>query len=78
MTRDTREVLAEFSTRELLDEIEKRAAGVLLVTCEVDAGNNDQWQYRLRGSNVMIGAMSAALSLHISKELEARHESGLR
>ncbi len=76
MSRDAREVMAEFSNRELLDEIERRCAGVMLVACSVDEGNRDSWQYRVKGSNVMIGAMSAALSMQVSMELQARADAG--
>ncbi|MCW8133844.1 MAG: hypothetical protein KIS92_26085 [Planctomycetota bacterium] len=67
--------LCRFSTQELLDECERRSLGMLCVCLRVEehpSGFGDTWHYRIKGSNIMLGAMSAAITIKMQKELEKR------
>lgn len=67
--------LCSFSTQELLDEVERRSLGTLCVCVRVEeagGGWGDAWHYRVKGSSIMLGAMSAAITLQLQRELEQR------
>lgn len=64
--------LARCSTDELLDELERRSLGCLLVSLRVEEPNADAWRYRIKGSNVLVGAMSAALTVRMQCVLMER------
>lgn len=66
---------ARLSTAELLDELEHRSLGCLCVCVRVEEGRGDVWAYRLRGSAVLLGAMTAAASLRASKLIAARGDA---
>lgn len=71
--------LCRFSMQELLDEAERRSLGMLCVCLRVEenpAGFGDTWHYRVKGSNIMLGAMSAAITIKLQKELESRGAAG--
>jgi len=88
--------LGQFGTSALLDELERRALGILCVAVRVeeaggtalnrtgsqrqglpvapdDGGRGgDTWYYRVKGSNIMLGALSAAITIKLQKVLEGR------
>ncbi|GMV78855.1 MAG: hypothetical protein AMXMBFR7_00390 [Planctomycetota bacterium] len=66
--------LARHSTDELLDELERRSLGCLVVSLRVEEPNADAWRYRIKGSNVLLGAMSAALTVRMHCVLTERAE----
>jgi hypothetical protein len=43
----------------------------------VEEEARDVWRYRLKGSSVLLGAMSAALHLQAEREAERRAAAGL-
>jgi len=63
-----------FSTRELLNEIQRRSIGCMVVVMRAEEGG-DSWRYAIKGSPVLLGAMSAALDLETRRRL-ARPEDG--
>lgn len=56
------------TTEELLDELKRRCLGCMAVCVQVDE-TGDAWQYALKGSPILLGAMSAALSLKTTEML---------
>jgi hypothetical protein len=69
--------LALFPTDALLDELARRSLGCLAVCVRVEEEARDVWRYRLKGSSVLLGAMSAALHLQAEREAERRAAAGL-
>jgi len=62
------------STKELLDELRRRSLGCLIVCVRAEE-DGDAWHYALKGSPILMGAMSAALSMQTSRKLNAPHAS---
>jgi len=58
------------TTDELLAEVKRRSLGCMVVCVQVDE-SGDAWQYALKGSPILLGAMSAALSLRTHEMLAA-------
>ena len=56
------------STQELMAEIRRRSLGCMLVCIRAEE-DGDAWHYELKGSPILLGAMSAALSLKTSQKL---------
>jgi hypothetical protein len=56
------------STQELIDEIQRRSLGCMVVSLRADE-RGDQWTYALKGSPILMGAMSAALSMKMNETL---------
>lgn len=70
---------AALSTQELLDELERRSLGMLCVCVRIEEDHGawgDTWHYRVKGSNVMLGAMSAAVTIKMQRVLEDRGQQG--
>jgi len=70
---------AALSTQELLDELERRSLGMLCVCVRIEEERGawgDTWHYRVKGSNVMLGAMSAAITIKMQRVLEDRGQQG--
>jgi hypothetical protein len=67
------------STQELIAEIRRRSLGCMVVCIRAEE-DGDAWHYGLKGSPILLGAMSAALSLKTSQKLgeegSARDEVG--
>jgi len=62
--------LAFVPTGDLLDELHRRSVGLLAVSVGVEQGNSDRWRYRLKGSEILLGALSAALACQTARYLE--------
>ena len=58
------------STQELIAEIRRRSLGCMLVCIRAEE-DGDAWHYELKGSPILLGAMSAALSLKTTQRLSA-------
>lgn len=58
------------STEELLDELRRRSLGCLAVCVRAEEGG-DVWRYALKGSPMLLGAMSGAAAVKIGEELRA-------
>ena len=56
------------TTEELLTELKRRSLSCMAVCVQVDE-TGDTWQYALKGSPILLGAMSAALSLRTHEML---------
>ena len=56
------------STQELIAEIRRRSLGCMVVCIRAEE-DGDAWHYGLKGSPILLGAMSAALSLKTSQKL---------
>jgi hypothetical protein len=67
--------LAECATERLLDELERRSLGCVCVCVRIEAGRGDVWDCRVRGSTVLLGAMTAVASLKASRLVAARNET---
>ena len=67
-------VSEELSTRELLDELARRSISCLAIAFRNDE-QGEAWIYSIKGSPIMLGAMSAALSIHINKLLNSGEAS---
>ena len=72
------------STAELLDELARRSVGCLVVALRTEetAGKNgkahaDRWHYRIKGSDLLLGAMFAGLALEIDYASRPRGDDGL-
>lgn len=61
--------LEDFPTERLLDELERRSLGCVCVFVRIEAGR-DIWESRVRGSTVLLGALSAVASLKTSKYIQ--------
>ncbi len=77
MTRNglSAQELCCFTTRELLGEIQRRSIGCMIVLMRAEEGG-DTWRFALKGSPILLGAMSAALSLETRRQLNGPSESG--
>ncbi len=62
-----------FTTNELLEEIRRRSLGCMIVVMRAEE-NGDTWRYALKGSPILLGAMSAALSLEARRSLSGPEE----
>ena len=56
------------STQELVDEIQRRSLGCMIVCVRAEE-RGDAWRYALKGSPVLLGAMSAALGMETQRRL---------
>jgi len=56
------------STEELIDELTRRSLGCAVVCVRVEE-EGDAWHYALKGSPILMGAMSAALALKIEQKM---------
>jgi len=63
------------STAELLEELKRRSLGCMLICVKAEE-RGDVWHYALRGSPILLGAMSAALSVKTSEKLAEIHAAG--
>ncbi len=63
------------TTAELLQELKRRSLGCMLI-CVRPEETGDAWHFALKGSSLLLGAMSAALSLKTSERLSADHATG--
>ncbi|MCY3018233.1 MAG: hypothetical protein NTW87_04270 [Planctomycetota bacterium] len=63
------------TTSELLTELKRRCLACMVVCVRVEAGG-DAWHYALKGSPLLLGAMSAALQLKTAQKLAAEHARG--
>ncbi|MCZ7646919.1 MAG: hypothetical protein M5U26_16795 [Planctomycetota bacterium] len=61
--------LALFSTEDLLGEVQRRSLSCLCVCLRVDEPGSDSWHYRIKGSTILLGAMSAALTVKMQRHL---------
>lgn len=61
---------------ELADELQRRSIGILMVRLRAGEGNRDEWLYRLKGSRLLVSALSAALSMHIEDSIRKSVEEG--
>jgi len=61
--------LALHSTDALLSELQRRSLGCLCVCLRVEEQGADAWHYRIKGSTILLGAMSAALSVKTQRFL---------
>ncbi|HEY3323169.1 MAG TPA: hypothetical protein VGP72_22135 [Planctomycetota bacterium] len=66
--------LSFVSTDELMGELKRRSLGCLIVCVRAEE-RGDAWRYSLRGSPVLLGAMSAALSMEIQRSLGREGEN---
>lgn len=62
-----------FTTRELLDEIQRRSLGCMIAVVRAEE-SGDTWRYALKGSPILLGAMSAALNLETRRRLSGPEE----
>ena len=56
------------STQELIAEIRRRSLGCMVVCIRAEE-DGDAWHCELKGSPILLGAMSAALSIKTSQKL---------
>jgi len=63
------------STQELLAEIRRRSLGCMLVCVRAEE-DGDAWHYIIKGSPILMGAMSAALSMQTTRKLNASEDYG--
>jgi hypothetical protein len=56
-------------TAELIAEIKRRALGCMVVCVRAEE-HGDTWHYALKGSPILLGAMTAALTLKTNQQLE--------
>ena len=63
------------STRELMNEIERRSIGCMIVVMRAEE-SGDTWWYGLKGSPILLGAMSAALDLETRRRLSEQGGGG--
>ena len=57
------------TTVELIAELKRRSLGCMLACVRAEE-DGDAWHYALKGSPILLGAMSAALSLQTSHRLK--------
>jgi hypothetical protein len=58
------------STHDLLAELRRRSLGCMVVCVRAEE-HGDSWHYALKGSHILLGAMSAALSMQTTHRLSA-------
>ena len=63
------------TTAELIDALRRRSLGCMIVCVRVEEGG-DAWHYALKGSSLLLGAMSAALSLKTSHKISEHRAAG--
>ena len=63
------------STKQLIDEIKRRSLGCMVVCLRAEE-DGDAWHYALKGSAILLGAMSAALSMQTQQKLSGNAEPG--
>lgn len=73
MSKNVKEI-ADCSVAELLDELERRSLGCVCVCVRIEAGRGDVWDCRVKGSTVLLGAMTAIASLKASKLVSSPSE----
>ena len=56
------------TTAELLSELRRRALGCMVVCVRAEE-EGDAWHYAVKGSPILLGAMSAALAIQTSRKL---------
>ena len=56
------------TTSELLEELRGRTLGCMIVCVRAEE-DGDAWHYALKGSPILLGAMSAALTLKTQEKL---------
>jgi|GEM_PF-2565181 len=59
------------TTEELISALRRRALGCMIVCVRAEE-DGDAWSYALKGSSILLGAMSAALSIKTSEQLGKR------
>ncbi|HYG77803.1 MAG TPA: hypothetical protein VEK08_22545 [Planctomycetota bacterium] len=67
-TRETAGALSCASTNELIDELRRRTLGCMVVCVRAEE-EGDAWHYALKGSPILLGAMSAALQMKTQERL---------
>jgi hypothetical protein len=63
------------TTSELIEELRRRSLGCMVVCMRAEEGG-DAWHYALKGSSLLLGAMSAALSLKTSQKISEHRAAG--
>lgn len=61
-------VLQTATTKELLAELRRRALGCMVICVKAEE-DGDTWHCALKGSSILLGAMSAALSMKTKQML---------
>jgi hypothetical protein len=64
-----RAMLESYSVPELLAEVQRRSLGCLIVIVEGDPAAGDQWTTLSKGSPILMGAMSAAMTMECNRRL---------
>lgn len=64
------ELLEDYTDQELIDEVSRRSVGCIVASMAVDDLNIDSWKNSIKGSPIVLGALSAYLKLEITKKLE--------
>ncbi|HYF49505.1 MAG TPA: hypothetical protein VEJ63_08870 [Planctomycetota bacterium] len=67
--------LACATTKDLIDEIRRRSLGCMIVCVRAEE-DGDAWVYALKGSPILMGAMSAALSMQTTRKLSSADDCG--
>lgn len=65
-----------FTTEELLEEIRRRSLGCMIAVIRAEE-SGDTWRYALKGSPILLGALSAALNLETRRRLAGLDEDGV-
>ena len=63
------------TSEDLMDELRRRSLGCLIATVRADE-KGDSWRCVLKGSPILMGALSASLSIEIEKVLLAHSHTG--
>jgi hypothetical protein len=67
--------LTLLSTQDLLAELRRRSLGCMIVCVRAEE-DGDVWHYALKGSPILLGAMSAALSMQTQEQLSEMPNPG--
>jgi hypothetical protein len=67
--------LTLLSTQDILAELRRRSLACMVVCVRAEE-NGDTWHYALKGSPILLGAMSAALSMQTEQRLSELPEIG--
>jgi len=67
-TRLSADGLSCATTAELLEEVRRRSLGCMVVCVRAEE-DGDAWHYALKGSPILLGAMSAALTMKTQERL---------
>jgi len=54
----------------LIDEVRRRSLGCMIAVVRAE-DRGDEWRYALKGSPILLGALSAALSVEAEKKISA-------